>query len=86
MAQNRKKRHDFPSVSAIIKEVTQNQTYYDTTEKQQKYLVETYEKMHTSYERNNNMRSAFVKVSMCCFYISIALCLFWFLTAIYIIL
>ena len=79
VAQNRKKRHDFPPISKMIEEVNNNSTYYESEEQQQKYLAETYCKIHDNYERNNNLRSLFLKISMWSFYASIVFCIIWFI-------
>lgn len=85
IAQSRKKRHDFPSVTAIKKEILENRDYYGKYEKRQRYLIDTYETMHTSYEKNNNFRSTCVKTSMIMFYISIGLFVEWFIVGLFMI-
>ena len=78
MAQNRIKREDFPSVSTIKTKVTIEYDKFKTNAQRSKYLLDTYEKMHTSYSKTNDKRRFWVKVSMISFYISLALCAFWF--------
>ena len=63
----------------MIKEVTDNPTYYESEEQQQKYLTETYSKIHDNYEKNNTRRALFLKISMWSFYASIAFCVIWFI-------
>lgn len=82
MAQNRMKRDDFPQVTKIKNVVISKYEEFRTSAQRSKYLLDTYEKMHTSYEKNNNKRQNFVKASMILFYISLGLCVFWFVVAI----
>ena len=82
MAQNRMKRDDFPKVSTIKNLIISEYQMFETPAQRSKYLLDTYEKMHISYERINDQRQRNVKISMTLFYISLALCVFWFIVAI----
>lgn len=78
MAQNRIKREDFPSVSTIKTKITIEYKKFKTEAQRSKYLLDTYEKMHTSYSETNDKRRFWVHVSMISFYLSLALCVIWF--------
>lgn len=78
MAQNRVKREDFPSVSIIKAKITNGFMLFQTKAQRNKYLLDTYEKMHNSYSKTNDKRRLWVRASMISFYISLALCAFWF--------
>lgn len=82
MAQNRMKRNDFPTVATINNLVVSQFENFKSHAQRSKYLAETYEKMHTSYAENNDKRLKLVKASMIVFYISLGLCVFWFVVAI----
>lgn len=83
MAQNRYKRHDFPKVSTIKTKIIEEYTCFITEAQRSKYLLDTYEKMHNSYEKTNDKRLRWVKSSMVIFYIAILLCVFWFVIGIF---
>lgn len=78
MAQNRVKREDFPSVSTIKSKVINEYTKFKSAEQRNKYILDTYEIMHNSYSKTNDKRRLWVKTSMLSFYVSLALCAFWF--------
>ena len=82
MAQNRIKRKDFPQICKIKEHIQNNYDLFRTPAQRSKYLLETYETMHASYELVNNKRQKCVKISMKLFYISLILCAFWFVVAI----
>lgn len=78
MAQNRVKREDFPSVNALKTKITIEYEKFKTDAQRSKYVLDTYEKIHTSYSETNDKRRFWVQVSMISFYLSLALCVFWF--------
>lgn len=83
MAQNRYKREDFPKVSTIITKITSEYTNFKTEAQRSKYLLDTYEIMHNSYEKTNDKRLKWVNKSMAFFYIAVVLCIIWFVIGIY---
>lgn len=78
MAQNRTRRDDFPKVTIIKQKITDEYENFITPAQRSKYLVDTYEKMHTSYANSNNDRRNWVVISMWSFYISLLQCIIWF--------
>ena len=79
MAQNRTKRDDFPKVATIKQKITDEYKNFQTSAQRSKYLVDTYEIMHTSYAESNDKRRQWVVLSMWSFYISLAQCVIWFI-------
>ena len=82
MAQRRAKREDYPKVSSIKKLIIDEYYNFKTPAQRDKYFVDTYEKMHASYEKVNEKRRKWVVVSMGSFYVALSLCMLWFIAAI----
>ena len=82
MAQNRYKRDDFPMVGMLKAKIIQEYENFRTEAQRQKYLLDTYEVMHTSYAKTNDKRQCWVNISMKAFYTALLLCLFWFIVGI----
>lgn len=82
MAQNRYKRDDFPMVSMLKNKVFMEYDNFRTDAQRNKYLLDTYEVMHTSYANTNDKRKYWVSISMKSFYTSLVLCIFWFIVGI----
>ena len=79
VAQWRKKRKDFPAVDSIKNEVLANETFFTSPEQKNYYLIETYNQMHKTLEKNNNWRNTYLKFSMSAFFVSLAICAVWFI-------
>lgn len=82
IAQSRYKRDDFPQVATMKMRVITEFENFKTEAQRSKYLLDTYEIMHKSYEETNEKRRKWVVVSMNSFYIALALCALWFFVGI----
>ena len=82
IAQSRYKRDDFPQVTVMKTKIILEFENFKTSAQRSKYLLDTYEKMHESYEKTNEKRRHWVIVSMRSFYVALGLCALWFLVGI----
>ncbi len=82
LAQRRTKRVGFPSVTEIKNMIIEEYQSFATNASRNKYIVDTYELMFASYEKNNNKKVRNLRLSMISFYISLGLCVLWFCLAI----
>ena len=82
LAQRRTKRAGLPSVTTIKNKIIEEYQLLSTNAQRNKYLVETYELMFDSYEKSNNKKVCYLRLSMLFFYISLGLCFLWFCLAI----
>lgn len=82
IAQSRYKRDDFPQVTNMKMKVISEFQNFKTEAQRSKYLLDTYEIMHKSYEKTNEKRRKWVVVSMNSFYVALALCVLWFFVGI----
>lgn len=81
MAQNQKKRDDFPTVSDFIKLVVEKETDFATKAQREKYQADTLAVIHKNFADSNDRRIMNIQWSMRFFYTSLALCVFWFIVA-----
>ncbi len=77
VAQDRKKRSDFPTISMIRQLIEEEYENFDSFAKRDKYLVKTYEKIHNDYVKVNEKRIMYIKLSTYSFYVAVALIFFW---------
>ena len=82
IAQSRYKRDDFPQVATMKMRVITEFENFKTEAQRSKYLLDTYEVMHKSYEETNEKRRKWVVISMNSFYTALALCALWFFVGI----
>ncbi len=82
IAQRRKKGKCLPPINELTDYIIKNQKYFLTPAQRNRYLAETYGEMQQSLEKNNDKRIVYIRISMLMLYISLALCLFWFIVAI----
>lgn len=82
MAQNRKKRKDFPPVSTIEKRIIGSYKEFDSSAKRDKYLVGEYKDVQESLSKINDKRMLWIRISTYSFYIALGLCALCFFVAI----
>ncbi len=80
IAQQRAKRAQWPSISDIKNQIINEYQSFATSAQRNKYLAETYEDMFRSYERINDKRVLWIRLSMLMFYIALGCIAFWSLT------
>lgn len=83
MAQNRKRQYLFPDVYKQINYIHEHEEYFDSEINRIKYLANSYSEMQVSLTQNNRKRILWIKISMYSFYVSLVLCVFWFIFSIY---
>lgn len=82
IAQNRKKYATFPDINVMHDYMVKNEECFNDAEQRSKYLVDTYADVQKSKADINDNRVRWLKYSMRAFYVSLALCVIWFMVAI----
>lgn len=78
MAQNRKKREDFPSITVLKEKIIKEYEYFATAEQRNKYKLDTYAVIHDSYIKVTEYRRKCVVWSMGFFYVTLFICVLVF--------
>lgn len=81
MAQNRRMQKMLPNGKDFIKYLEDKEEYFDSEEKRNKYLAETFSEIQESITLSNTKRVFWVRISMWFFYAALADCFFWFIVA-----
>ena len=81
MAQNRGELKVFPNGNRFIQYIEDNENFFDTEEKRNKYLAKAYAEVQESMTESNNKRVFWVRISMELFYGALILCTLWFIVA-----
>lgn len=80
-AQKRYQRRLFPSADAFQKQVECEYFNFASESQKNKYLVEIYSEVHQSLATTNEKRVKWISFSMNFFFLSLGLCIFWFVVA-----
>lgn len=82
LAQHRRKQTVIPNVSTIRDYIYNHESEFETEEKQEKYLIDTYAAIQESKASNNDKRVKWIQRSMWFFYGAIGLCFLSFIVGI----
>lgn len=82
MAQRRTKRTSFPLAKDFQELVENNYNDFETKSQREKYIAETYAKLHQSLANSNAMRVKWIQRSMRAFYAALGSCVGGFIIAI----
>lgn len=77
-AQKRYQRRLFPSADAFQRQVECEYLNFVSESQRNKYLADIYSDVHQSLETTNEKRVRWINYSMKCFFLSLGLCIFWF--------
>ena len=81
MAQNRKKRVDYPKIETISKKIVDEYKSFATAAQRSKYYAETLQEIQNSYSDTNDKRITFLRISMWFFYAALIACLVFFIVS-----
>lgn len=87
LAQNRRKRVMFASIQSLIQEIDDKTKLKKNLENPFQFirrLINSYHEAYNSLSQNNDERVKLIRVSMLSFYISIGICVFFYLRSVYI--
>lgn len=82
LAQQRKKQTTMPIVEEHTRFIVDHKESFISKAQRCKYMAKTYEEVEKSLHSNNGQRIKYVRLSMIFFYVSLAVCAFWFIVAI----
>ena len=82
LAQHRRKQTVIPNVSEIRDYIYDRESEFETEEKQEKYLIDTYAAIQESKANNNDKRVKWIQRSMWLFYGAIGLCFLSFVVGV----
>ena len=82
IAQQGRKRTDYPSVKEFKEKVENDFSQFLTPAQRSKYLSDTYQSIHASFEQDNETRVGWINRAHITFYCALGLCVFWFTAAI----
>lgn len=80
-AQKRMKRHILPAAQDFQNLVETQYCQFETEEQREKYIAETYGKLHQSLEKSNDKRVFWIQLSMWLFYGTLGICVISFIIA-----
>lgn len=69
-------------ITDFIKQMEDDENYFETEEQRLKYITQTYGDVQQSKAEINNKRIKNIRISMSIFYGALGLCAFWFIVAI----
>lgn len=79
IVQHRRKREDFVSAKKFSEDAIDNYQLLITEAQRQKHRAETYAKIQKSMSNINKKREKWIRASMDSFYLTVFLCVFWFI-------
>lgn len=82
MAQNRRNQALPPKISTVSEYLSSNKEKLQTPKERYEYQIQTLAKVSDTLDENNDKRVTWIKRSMFLFYLSLFLCVLWFLVTI----